>query len=485
MKMKKIYTTLCLGLLVTAMACDSVLEVEPEFQKNGSQIFKEIADYDYALTGTYSLFRQVGYYQSGAQTTSSWGNLPDMMADNLIRTSEDLANWQTQVNWTYTADENDLEVAWQAAYTVISQANLTLRGLDAFASSNADDVNRIKGQALAIRGLVHFDLLRYWGESYERNSTAKGIPFIEAVDITLKPTRLTVKESYDKILGDLEQAETLLADVTGLNASDRAQLDVHAVRAILARLYLYAEDYANAEEYATLVIDARPLATRAQFANVWKDASTAEVIWSVPFNLGEGSPASGVHIGGNNRNRFKPAASLEALYDQTNDVRFASYFASRTLSGNSRRILLKYYSRTTVPPASGDNLVNWKAFRTGEMYLIRAEARALQAGKEDLGTDDLNALRAARIDGYVDETYTVDELIAEIEIERRKELVGEGHRWFDIKRTTKTIDRVESDGLISGTPLSLESTAREWTWAIPTAEINNNANIAGQQTAGY
>lgn len=483
--MKKIYTLFCIGMLMTAISCDSVLEVEPEFQKDGSQIFKKIEDYDYALTGTYSLFRQVGYFQSGGQTTSTWGNLPDMMTDNLIRTSEDLANWQTQVNWTYTADENDLEVAWLAAYGVIAQANLTLRGLDAFASSNPEDVKRIKGQALAIRGLVHFDLLRYWGESYDRNSTAKGIPFIEKVDKDHKPSRLNVQQSYDKILADLLEAETLLADVTGLNTSDRAQLDVIAVRAILARLYLYAGDYPKAESYATLVIDARPLATMAQFPNIWKDASVNEVIWSVPFNLGEGSPSAGVHIGGNNRNRFKPAPSLEALYDQEKDIRFSSYFASRSLSGNSRRILVKFYSRTTVPPASGDNLVNWKAIRTGEMYLIRAEARAMQGGKEDLGVDDLNALRAARIVDYVDETYTPEELLAEIEIERRKELVGEGHRWFDLKRTTKTIERVATDGLISGTPLTLAPTAREWTWAIPTAEINNNEIISGQQTSGY
>jgi starch-binding outer membrane protein, SusD/RagB family len=485
MKLKKIFVSLCLSLMLVTMACESILEVEPEFSKDGSQIFTKIEDYDYALTGAYSLFKQVGYYASGGQTTSSWGNLPDMMADNLVRTAEDLANWQTQVNWTYTADENDLEVAWLAAYTIIGQANLALRGIDNFAESNPEDVNRIKGQALAIRGMVHFDLLRYWGESYDRSSSALGIPYVEAVDIELKPSRLSVSETYDKIFTDLELAETLLADVEDINASGRAYIDVVVVQAILARVNLYAKDYAKAESYATSVIDAIGLASQTDFVNVWRDGSTEEVIWSVAFNLGEGVPSAGVHLASSNRNRFKPSLQLEDMYDQINDIRFSTYFASRTLSGTPRRILSKFYARAVAPPTAGDNLVNWKVFRTGEMYLIRAEARALQSGKEVLGLDDLNELRSARITGYTPEVLTGNNLIIAIADERRKELVGEGHRWFDLKRTTKIIDRPASDEPLTATPLSLASGAREWTWPIPTSEINNNENIRPQQTTGY
>jgi hypothetical protein len=483
MKLHKLFIGLGLSCAAVLSSCEKIIEVEPEYVKDGSQIYTSLKDYEFALTGSYALFRATAYYGTGAQTTGSWSILPDMMGTNLVQTAEDLANWQNQVNWVYTADESDVTEAWIAAYSVIAQANLTLRNIDRFAvDGDVKAVNRIKGQALAIRAMVHFDLLRFWGEEYDRNSTKLGIPYKTVVDIEDKPARLSVKESYDKILADMEQAETLLAEVDKeVNAGTaRANIDKAAVQALLARIHLYAKNYAQAESYATLAIDARPLAARTDFPNIWKDATTAEVIWAVPYNAGEGSPATGIHISSSNRNRFRPSSALEATYDQTNDIRFASYFGSRVLSGASRRIVTKYYGRGTA----ADNLVNWKALRTGEMYLIRAEARALQGAVQALaGLADLNALRAARINNYVPVVLTGQALLDAIALERQKELFGEGHQWFDVKRTTKTINR--TDVVLTTTIKTLAPAAREWTWPIPTGELDANPTIKPQQTPGY
>jgi starch-binding outer membrane protein, SusD/RagB family len=482
MKIKKLYIVGLTSAMLVLGACESVLDVEPPFQKKGDQVFNTLTDYDYSLTSTYSLFRQVGYFGSGGQTTSTWANLPDMMGDNLVRTGEDLANWRAQVNWAFAADENDIQVAWQAAYTVIQQANLTLAGLDEFNDEDAQAVARIKGQALAIRAMAHFDLLRFWGESFDRNSTANGIPYLEVADKEHFPARLNVKESYDKIFADIAAAEGLLTGLTINTGTTRYYIDLTVLQALAARVHLYAKNYVNAEAYATAVITARPLVERSTFPSIWTDASNTEVVWSVSFNLGEGVPGAGVHIAGNNRNRFKPSAALEATYDQANDIRFTSYFATRS----GRRILSKFYSRTTLPPSAGDNQVNWKAIRTGEMYLIRAEARALQGGvKEVDALNDLNTLRAARISGYVNEVLVGQPLLDAIALERRKELVGEGHHFFDLKRTTKTVTRPASDGHLSSTPLTLASNSRSWNWPVPSLEINQNPSISSQQTTGY
>jgi starch-binding outer membrane protein, SusD/RagB family len=486
MKIKNILLGIGLCWLMVLAACDSMLDVEPEFNKKGSQIFKTLDDYDYALTGAYALFRATGYYGSGGQTTSTWGSLPEMMGTDLVRTSEDLDNWRTQVNWVYATDENDLEVAWLAAYSVIAQANLVLRNIEQFSAEKPLAVNRIKGQALAIRGLAHFDVFRYWAENYDRNSTGRGIPYIELVDINAKPSRLTVAQTYDKIFTDLETAEDLLAVVDKpINEAGRYYLDETAVKAILARVNLYAKNYAAAETYATDVIESIPLASSEDFPDIWTDASAKEVIWSVAFNLGEGTPGAGVHVSSLNRNRFKPSVALEATYDQTNDIRFSTYFTTRVLGTQSRRIVTKFYGRNAAPPAASDNIVNWKAFRTGEMYLIRAEARAMQPGKESLAMADLNTLRAARIDNYVNENLTGQTLLGAIALERRKELFAEGHQWFDIKRSTRTINRPASDGHLTSTPLTLGPTAREWEWPIPIAEVNANENIRAQQHPGF
>ena len=494
MKIKNIYIGLGIAGTIIFGSCKKVIETAPEFNKERSQLFNTITDYEYSLTGTYALLRQTGYFGSGGQTTSSWANLPDMMTDNLVQTGEDLGNWTGQVNWVYTANDADVAVAWQAAFSVIRQANITLNNIDQFSSTQSTAVNRIKGQALAIRGMAHFDVLRFWGVDFDRNSTALGVPYITTEDKEIKPSRLTVKASYDSIFKDMLQAEGLLGAVDkSINtAINRTSIDLLAVRALLARMYLYAKDYANAEAYATLAITASPLASSTTFPQIWKDESQAEVLWSVSFNAGEGSPSAGVHIASSNRNRFRPSSPVISLYNQTTDIRFPAYLASRPsgsvsaanprtilpFSGNTRKIVNKFIGRG----AFTDNVVNWKVLRTGEMYLIRAEARAMQGAlKEVLGLGDLNTLRAARISGYTPVVLTGSALVSEIQLERVKELFGEGHHWFDLKRTTRSINRI--DRTLASTRVVLAPTAREWVWPIPQGEIDANSNI--QQTPGY
>ena len=482
MRFKQLFIGLGLSCAMVFSSCEKVIEVEPEFQKDANQLFKSLDDYEFALTGAYALFRSVAYFGSGSQTTGTWSQLPDMMSDNLVQTSEDLANWANQTNWVYTSDEDDLVQGWIAAYSVITQANIVVRNIDQFAGENQGRVNRIKGQALAIRAMAHFDLLRYWGVNYDRNSTEFGVPYKETADPEAMPSRETVKENYDKIFRDLKEAETLLGTVDRvINSSNRAFIDQTVVKAILARVSLYAKDYQAAEDYATQVITARPLATRAQFPGIWTDADRSEVIWSVNFNAGEGSASSGTYNAPSNRNRFRPAEDLLKSYDQTADIRYASYFGSRSLSGTPRTVMTKFVSRGTAQ----DNLVDWKVFRTGEMYLIRAEARAMKSSPDLVGAlSDLNELRAARIQGYVPQVILGQQAVLEaIALERRKELVGEGHRWFDLKRTTRTINRADCG--TTATNCALAPGAREWAWPIPQSELDANPNIRNQQTPGY
>jgi hypothetical protein len=210
MKIKQLIISFGITCILMVTACKKAIDVQPEFVKDGSQIFQTLNDYEFALTGAYALFRATGYFGTGGQTNSTWATLPDMMSDNLLQTSEDLGNWVTQVNWTYATDENDIEVAWIAAYSVIAEANLVLRNIEQFSTTDPKKVNRIKGQALAIRSMVHFDLLRFWGTDFDRNATSLGIPYVSAVDIDAKPNRLSVKESWDNIFKDMLEAETLL-----------------------------------------------------------------------------------------------------------------------------------------------------------------------------------------------------------------------------------------------------------------------------------
>ena len=114
------------------------------------------------------------------------------------------------------------------------------------------------------------------------------------------------------------------------------------------------------------------------------------------------------------------------------------------------------------------------------MYLIRAEANARLGGaSEALGLADLNALRTARINNYVPVVLTGQALLTAIELERRKELVGEGHRFLDLKRTSRTVVRLTNCANFC----SLGPAAREWVFPIPQAEILANKQMG--QNDGY
>ena len=172
---------------------------------------------------------------------------------------------------------------------------------------------------------------------------------------------------------------------------------------------------------------------------------------------------------------YRPNPTLVASYDQANDVRYASYF--QVIAG---RLVLSKYLAKAAQLSKPDGVVNFKAFRTGEMFLIRAEANARKGGaNEATGLADLNALRAARINGYVPVVLTGAALLSAIATERRKELICEGHRFFDLKRTTRTVNRTDCTSFCTLAP-----TNRAWNWPIPQPEIDANPAIL-PQNPGY
>jgi hypothetical protein len=460
-------------------SCSKLLDKNPESDLDGSTRFNDIDDHEFALLGAYSLFRDTDYYGAFDANSNAYVTLPDILADNFYESIESLGNERVFSRWQYAEDENQIENTWLAAYGIISQANLTLRGIEKFEATNPGAVHRIRGQALAMRAMVHFDVLRYWAEDYDRNATTPGIPYISVYDYEQMPSRGTVKATYDKILDDLYTALGNFADADDEPNSDggRAYFDEHVVNALLARIHLYANQPDSAIKYSTLVIDQFPLAPMDEFADIWRDASLAEVVWSLTFNAGQGQIGSHIYAPDINAAQYWPSTNLLASY-ALEDIRYDAYFADVPDDfGDLRTVLVKHEAKVTQV-RNPDGVVNFKAFRTGEMYLIRAEAYARKGGAwEADGLADLNALRAARIIGYSDEILAGAALLNAIAVERRKELVGEGHRWFDLKRTTKTINRTGCTSFCS-----LPSSSRSWNWPIPQPEIDANPNIGPQNT---
>ena len=491
-KIKLTYWIIVIAIAGGLASCSKAIDQDPSHTIDSKNYFTKLDDYERALTGIYARLLQDGYYGTSNTGANALVGLPDIMSDNLFESSESLGNFQDYSRWTYTADDASIADMWLDAYRIIQQANLTLRGLDKFATTDAGAVNRIKAQAIAIRAMVHFDLLRYFGESTDRNAASRGIAYVDVFDVEQKPGRLSVKNSYDKIEQDLKTAKSLMLNMdrsiqgNGTAAADRAYVDDMVINAILARMYLTSNVLDSAVKYSTLVINARPLSTRTNFPNIWIDVSTAEVIWSVKFEAFDSPTGSVMYYSVGNRAEFRPTTNLLNLYDAANDVRYNSYFRVLQRGANrndptrpARTVLIKYDAKQSSIPKP-DGIVNFKAFRTGEMYLIRAEAYARLGGaNEALGLADLNTLRAARINGYVPVVLAGVALQSAIEQERRKELVGEGHRFLDLKRTSKTVNRLTNCASFC----TLLPSAREWVFPIPQPEIL--ANPAMEQSTNY
>ncbi|MBO9632897.1 MAG: RagB/SusD family nutrient uptake outer membrane protein [Chitinophagaceae bacterium] len=478
---------LIIGLTVIGSfsACNKMLDVKPESQLDANDRFKNLDDYNFSLLGTYSLFRNTSYYGATDAAANAFATLPDMLADDLLSNPlENLGNELVFSRWLYTSAETQIENAWTNAYAIISQANITLQGIDRFADKDQGRVNRIKAQALAIRALVHFDILRYWVNDYTAGN-APGIPYMDKFDYEQKPARGTVAQTFTRIEKDLLDAKALMHDMDdNINgAGSPAYIDELGVDAILARMYLYKGSYDKAIEFSTYVIDAVPFSNKAVFDKIWQDAEFGELIWSVSFNAGQGGPGNNAYAPDIKRSQYSPNAALMNAYDQANDVRWSAYFGEREdRGGNVRDVLIKYEAKA-ASLAKPDGTVNFKALRVAEQYLIRAEAYAKSTTPDEAAAmDDLNALRAARIYGYVDESLTGQALLNAIELERRKELVAEGHRFFDLKRKGVTARKVDRAGSCATCDLPADS--YRWAWPIPRNEIDANPAIKPQND-GY
>lgn len=488
-KILKRTSVLFLAGLLSLQACkqEEIIELQPEFSLDAVNNPSTIAQVEQVLDGAYANFRANDYYGSGSGTGGGAALMPDVMSDNLYETTVTLANSRAMADWVFAQNTAQINNIYNAMYKVISVANIVLRDVDKFATpANKKRINRIKGQALAIRALAHFDLFKYFASNYDRNSTTTLALYYNktfTVSADEKPSRVSNKVYYDELFADLTAAEPLLGDVdAAVNPAalvTRPRLSLTAVHLLRARISLYAGLWTDAITAANKGIAIAPalVSNQTTFSGMYNGAAAGESIWNVQFDAGQSGPTFIVFFATNNRSYFRPALEVATAAGTTglirsNDIRYSAYFTAIPATALA---LTKYRGKGTV----SDGNANFLAMKTGELYLIRAEAYG-RNNQDALGMADLNTLRTARIANYAPEVLTGAALQTAVADERRRELIGEGHRFFDLKRTTRTITRGSTCGNIAISPAgkcTLASTAREWAFPIPEAVTNANANM--------
>ena len=251
------------------VSCDSWLEVKPYDKISEGELQKSEEGYQKMLNGIYiDLNSDALYGQSlSVEMIEVMGGAYAIGTDNSVWGNyKDLSNYQYGTEYW----RNRLDQTWNKAYALILNCNKILENID----QNQDlftggNYYAVKGEALALRAMLHFDMLRLFGPVYAKDSDKKAIPYYNKQTNSPEPI-LTAKEVAEKVVADLEEARILLAndpvktegtlmsgsqDGTSNFMRYRAlRLNYYAVEALLARVNLYMSNKTEAFKYATDVI---------------------------------------------------------------------------------------------------------------------------------------------------------------------------------------------------------------------------------------
>jgi hypothetical protein len=475
--MKKIYIYTSLLLLIVT-GCQKQLIQNPTNSVPVRNAFESPADFTNAILGAYSGLKTSTYY--GGEDAGSMATTPDVLSDNLIICSQGRHSEQDWYNFTMTGTDNpDL---WPSVYIQILRDNYIITNINNLSAGSFK--NNIEGEALALRALAHFDLLREYAKPYTMASaTDPGVPYVTSTDPTLKPSRTPDKQAYDLVLADMVSAVSLIATDNG-----PYRLNKSAAEGLLSRIYLYRGEWQNAVNAATASINdasanGHTLATTSNFASIWIDADNAassEVLFRISFQDAD-AIAIGVGYGQANAGEVKPEYCPDFAFFNlytSNDVRGTAYIGQTTYANINFNYIKKYSGR-----ASGDvNVVDFKVIRLGEVYLNRAEAE-YNLGQGSAALTDLNTLRAGRYTGFTVGTETGTNLYNAILLQRRLELAFEGHRFYDIKRLGLPIQRSAYGDYANGTGFpaivqNIPAGSNMFQIPIPQSEIDANGNIS-------
>ena len=176
-----------------------------------NEAIKSEADLNTAANGMYSSLRSVNLY---GRTLIVKG---DLMADDVYLKPTNSGRYLWARDYNQTAANGDMEGAWNSAYSAIKNAN-TVINADLPSSTIVDE---LKGEAYAVRGLMHFELVKHFAKPYTVDPGALGVPIVTSFNQNAMPARNTLQEVYTQIIADLNQAFTLMTRNAGESIQHR------------------------------------------------------------------------------------------------------------------------------------------------------------------------------------------------------------------------------------------------------------------------
>ena len=427
---------------LTMSACDNFLDITP----TGKVIAETGDEYRALLTYEYKYFTKDRF-----MTTL---RTDEMLMDKVKTSSTDLDAYLDLWRWK---DDNPSPTtsyfSWRSYYHSVYIANYIIQNQKKIKEATAQEISQLVGEAYMMRAYCHFLLVNLYAEPYTHctPSQTRGVPMLLEADVNAIPGSSSVETVYNQILSDLDNAEQYL-NVEEWELGKNYRFNTTSAQALRARTYLYMGRWSDALEASKDVL------------SVYNELEDMNNSTTLP-------------------NRYKSKESIVALERFSSNLYTAvdmpaSEFISLYRSGDQRRT--KYFKRVT---SSTYSLLKGRSdefscsFRTAEFYLTAAEAAA-RLGHTTDAINYLTPLMTKRLNASAYETTTAligtmseEELIQEILDERARELAFEGHRWYDLRRTSQpALTRV-----YDGTTYTL--LPEQYTMRFPSEAVEANPEI--------
>ena len=483
------YIVSALPFLFTACSGDW-LDLDPSTSVTSDNAIQSLEDAKTALNGIYRIASEHSYYGD------NYLYYADCRGEDVQARIDKGPGRRVSPYYLFNVADDAFNITrvWNQPYIVIHQANSLIEKIDngSVQTSDTQEIARIKAEALAMRGLALFDLTRLFGMPYTLdNGASLGVPIEIKTELpTHQPSRNTVAECYNQVIKDLTEALPNLVTTK----SDGHQ-NVWSVKALLSRIYLYMNDNENALKYAQEVINnggLYTLFTHDEYTSVWGKDFNSESLFEFYFTLtepsggsgGEGAPMVYADNVKDWNNLVLTKDFLDLLGEDPDDVRHALCRLPQkpdedilpTGSTGHPKYLAKYPGKTgdvlTGNPQDNDLCI----IRLSEIYLNAAEA-AFKLGKRSEALGYLNQIvsRANPNKSVSDSELSLERILKE----RRKELVGEGHAFFDYMRNNIPVIR-KGGWHLPQLPTDAQVINASDPWValpIPQSEIDANPNI--------
>ena len=440
MKLRNIILFVLTAVALTS--CDDFLDITP----TGKVIAKTGEEYRALLTYEYKYFSKDRY-----MTTL---RTDELLMDKKKSSSTDLDAYLDLWRWK---DENPSPTtsyfSWRGYYHTIYIANYLIEHRDEITNATRDEVNQLVGESYMLRAYCHFLLVNLYAEPYThcQPSTTRGVPMQLVADVNAIPGSSSVDAIYQQVLSDVAEAEKYL-NVETWEEGTNYRFNKISAQALRARTYLYMGEWQKALTAAKAVIEAHgeleDLNTSTTLPNSYESVESIVAL-------------------------EKFSGNLFTVIDMP-DPNFINLYRT----GDQRRT--KFYKRVTSSTYNlqkgGDDEFSC-SFRSAEAYLTAAECAA-RLGNTTEAVDLLKPLLQKRLNATAlqDElelitSMTQEALIAEILDERARELAFEGHRWYDLRRTTRpALTRTYDDETYTLTP-------EKYTMRFPTEAVEANPEI--------